>query len=213
MSTTSRATSCAAHVRYRNGCPACRDAKRAYEANRIHMIASGEWEGLADGTGARRRIQALVYGGWPLTWLSARLGGDSTLARKILARRCGLTAATDRAVRALYDDLWDQEPPAVTTWDRRAVAAARKHAREHGWVPALAWDEDPGPHFIDDPAAVPVPGCVRGERREWGAVAADAAELDAQGEIPEMIAQRLGVTVKTVERTLQRALSAERRAA
>ena len=95
----------------------------------------------------------------------------------------------------------------VTAWDRRAVAKAREYARENGFAPPQAWDDDPGPHFIDDPAATPVPGWER-EGREWGVATADTVELAGYGVAPDLIAARLGTTVKTVKRTLERAKAA-----
>jgi hypothetical protein len=188
--------------RYKDGCRClpCRKAGRAYAQNRSRQIAYGRWEHQADSTGTRRRIQALAYCGWPLTWLSARLGGDPTHARKIL-ERTRVTAATERAVRALYDELWDAGPPVVTVWDRRAVAKAREDARARGFVPPLAWDED----AIDDPQASPAEGWQRGDGREYGSLTEEAVELARQDEHPEMIALRLGASQKTVERTLVRA--------
>jgi hypothetical protein len=169
------------------------------------MIAYGTWEHQVDATGTIRRIQALAWNGWPLTWLSGRLGGDSTHARKILARAGTVAAATERAVRALYDELWNQEPPVSTAWDRRAVAKAREHARQRGWVPPMAWDDDE----IDDPDAQPADGWERGDRRGYGVLAEEAAELARQDEHPEMIAVRLVTSVKSVERTLIRAAAKE----
>lgn len=198
-------------TRYLNGrcrCPACREAKRVYEAHRNRMIAYGRWEHPVDATGTRRRLQALVWCGWSLARLSARLGGNDELARKILGHR-RVTAATERAARVLYGELWDQAPPEDGPWDRRAAARARNYARRHGFVPPAAWDDDE----IDDPAATPADGWERQGKRRYGVLAEEAVELTVLREHPEAIAVRLGVTPETVERTLQRAGQAPWRAA
>lgn len=208
-------------VRYRHGpgedgtpgkgcrCPACRDAKAAYERHRTRMIAYGRWGGYTDAAGTRRRIQALMRNGWPLAKLTARLGVSREFESVVRGATDRVYPATAAAVAALYDELWDQAPPREARYDRMGSTRARNHAVARGWQPVGAWDDDPGsPHFIDDPDARPVPGCVRTERREWGAVAAETLELAGQGEHPDLIAARLGTTVKTVKRTLERAKAA-----
>lgn len=203
-------------VRYRHGpdengtpgrpcrCAACRDAKRVYEAHRTRMIAYGRWEGYADATGTRRRVQALMRNGWPLAKLAARLGVSREFETVARGETGQVYPATAEAVRALYDELWDQSPPREARYDRMGSTRARNRAIALGYQPVGAWDDSPGPHFIDDPAAVPVPGCVRQDKRQYGSLTEEAAELAGHGEHPEMIAVRLGTSVKSVERTLTR---------
>lgn len=181
-------------------CAPCTRAAGDYRSHRARMIAYGRWEHQVDATGTRRRIEALVWCGWSLARLSARLGTSDSHARKILTSR-RVAAATERAVRELYRELWSQAPPEAAPYDRRAASRARSFARARGWVPPAAWDDDE----IDDPAARPAEGWERGDRREYGALAEEAAELAGHGEHPEMIAVRLAASVKTVERTLIRA--------
>lgn len=102
-----------------------------------------------DGTGTRRRLQALVAAGWPQRQLAVRLGIDpSNINRTIRDER--VYAGTDRAARALYDDLWNEDP--VRHGVRaQSVSLARSCARRNGWAPVGAWDDD----TIDDPAAEP----------------------------------------------------------
>jgi hypothetical protein len=109
-------------------------------------------------------------------------------------------------VRGLYDELWDRPPPERGRREKGAASRTRNHARKQGWPPPAAWDDE----NIDNPDAGPAPGWERPGRREWGAVTEEATELAGQGVNVEMIAVRLGVTRKTVERTL---LRAERKAA
>ena len=144
-------------------CDACSQANRDYQDRRTRLIAYGRWDVLSDAAGTRRRLQALVRGGWSLGLMSARLGCTRQVLRLTLHRSERVTAATARAVRELYDELWDQPPPEGTRFEKRAATMARRYARERGWVPPLAWDDDE----IDDPAAVPAPG--------WCPVPADLA--------------------------------------
>ena len=122
-----------------------------------------EGPGTADATGTRRRLQALMAAGWSRTILVARLGMTERHVRLILHGSERVLAMTATRVAGLYDELWDQPPPAGTQRERQAATLARNYAREHGWVMPLAWDEEPGPHCIDDPAARPAPGWKRQE--------------------------------------------------
>lgn len=108
-----------------------------------------------DATGTRRRIQALVVMGWSMSKIAIRIGAAPTNIGKTM-RSATVYAATARAVRDVYDELWDQAPPEDTHRDRIAASRARSYARNNGWVSPLAWDED-----IDDPSARP-----RGVRRD-----------------------------------------------
>ena len=148
-------------------CDACSQANRDYQDRRTRLIAYGRWDVLSDAAGTRRRLQALVRGGWSLGLMSARLGCTRQVLRLTLHRSERVTAATAGAVRELYDELWDQPPPEGTRFEKRAATMARRYARERGWVPPLAWDDDE----IDDPAAVPAPG--------WCPVPADLAAAAA----------------------------------
>lgn len=103
---------------------------------------------VIDGTGTRRRLQALVALGWTQTALAERLGMElSNLGRLLAGGR--VTAGRATAVAALYDQLWTRQPPAGPGRDR-----ARKRAAAQGWPGPLAWDDA----TIDDPAATPHPG-------------------------------------------------------
>lgn len=73
-----------------------------------------------NGNGTRRRLRALVAVGWSLNEL-AKQAGVGSLNRT--ARGTGpVYAGTAVALRRVYDELWDQEPPMDTP--RRRVAAA-----------------------------------------------------------------------------------------
>lgn len=106
---------------------------------------------LVDAAGTRRRLHALAAMGWSLAKLAGRLGVHRGNLGKTLACE-QVTAGTARAVRALYDGLWNQAPPEDTHADKVAASRIRNLARTRGWAPPLAWDDE----SIDDPAARPL---------------------------------------------------------
>lgn len=105
---------------------------------------------LVDGTGTRRRLQALAVLGWSNVKLARELGmtpsnfGAFTRRPEVLARH-----AVD--VRGLYDRLSTSQPAATSGYDRAGIERVKAGARRRGWVGPLAWDDD----AIDDPAARP----------------------------------------------------------
>lgn len=102
-----------------------------------------------DGTGTRRRLQALVAKGWSQSELARRLGMERANFRKTITG--GLAyARTVRAVNALYGELW-REDPADHGVPRRWIDASRRDAFARRWAPIGAWDDD----RIDDPDAFP----------------------------------------------------------
>jgi hypothetical protein len=152
---------------------------------------------LVDGAGTRRRLQALIARGWSKRKLALRLGmKPSNFGITFVGRR--VRASTARAVRVLYDELWDVAPPEATHGDRIAASRARRYARTQGYAPPLAWDDD----TIDDPAAKPEgagPAPLQGlpplDELLW---------LIDCGESPLSIATRFGVRPATVYRALLR---------
>jgi hypothetical protein len=102
-----------------------------------------------DGTGTRRRLQALIAAGWPQSELARRLGvNKSNFARTIASDL--VHAGTLRAAIRLYDQLWRLDPTEHGV-PPRWVDAARQKALENAWAPVGAWDDD----RIDDPDAWP----------------------------------------------------------
>lgn len=186
-------------------CTPCREAGNAYMRHRHRMISYGRWQPHVDAAGTRRRIEALVWNGWSLTGLAARLGW----ARPVLQHKMGsahVAAASAEKVRVLYDELWDQAPPEETKVEKRAATMARRYAREHGFAAPLAWDED----AIDDPDARPADGWERNDEvRRWGVLAEEAGELLGLGLDLGQAAERLGVSRSTLGTTLARARKQE----
>lgn len=100
-----------------------------------------------DGTGTRRRLQALVAAGWTQSELARRLDMEPANFAKTINSEL-VVAGTTRAARSLYDQLWRLDPtehglPPHLVKQARRLAAAKQ------WAPVGAWDDD----TIDDPAA------------------------------------------------------------
>jgi DNA-binding XRE family transcriptional regulator len=98
-----------------------------------------------DGTGTRRRMQALMALGYSTTELSARLHKPRPFASRVM-RQEFVVEPTRIAVAALYDELSMTKLP--DTWE---VQRIRNIAAKNGYAPPLAWDDD----VIDDPSAEP----------------------------------------------------------
>ncbi len=105
---------------------------------------------LVDATGTQRRIQALVTNGWAQEQLARRIGRQGRSFRRLLTQAT-VTAATARAVSAIYEQLWDVPPPTHTATENRAATKARAYATQLGWAPPMAWDD------IDTDAEPPEP--------------------------------------------------------
>lgn len=154
-----------------------------------------------DGTGTRRRIQALVANGWSQQRLSIELGMPLASVNRIVMGT-GVNAGTAKAVRALYERLWDTPPPESTTLERTTAKRARSIARRHGWVPPLAWDA------IDDPAAEPVGAGYRPPSSKLPS-AEEIRHLLEAGEAMEQVAIRFGASVGSVQEKLRRSRKEE----
>jgi hypothetical protein len=102
-----------------------------------------------DGTGTRRRLQALVTKVWSKSELARRLGMNRANFGRIIVGDL-VTVGTHRAVLGLYDQLWRLDPEQHGV-PARWTEQARTFAADHRWAPPGAWDDD----VIDDPAALP----------------------------------------------------------
>lgn len=145
-----------------NGKPGRAPASRIRPVTALRILdVQPTWNNLGDSTvidatGTVRRLRALVALGWSQAKLAQRLGlTPSNFTTTINADR--VLVRTARAVRGLYDELWNQAPPEDTHREKLAASRARNLASARGWVSPLAWDDD----SIDDPAARP-----RGIRKE-----------------------------------------------
>lgn len=140
-----------------------------------------------DGTGTRRRLQALVANGWPQMRLGHELGVKHHRVIWDQVRQDVVSADTARKVRDLYDALWNVDP-ASRGIALRYITQAKRIAAAHGWAPPGAWDDD----YIDSPAATPDLG---DDVDRYTAIAEDARWLIREyGYTNAQAAHRLGIT-------------------
>ena len=142
-----------------------------------------------DSTGSVRRLRALAALGHTFDKAAAELGLHHRTVSKIA---CG-------HVPTLHRETADRITLLFERWSMIEGPSARikSGARNKGWAPPLAWDDD-----IDDPEATPM-GVRTGARQtldldEWWM-------LVQAGEDPERAADRFGVTLSAVERASWRA--------
>jgi hypothetical protein len=153
---------------------------------------------LVPAAGTSRRLQSLSYMGHPVAVLAADLCEDElalcgVLHGRVTSVRRGLAAA----VADLYDRLWDVPGPS---------GMASGFARLHNWCPPMAWDDDPGPHHIDDPAAAPADWQPR--RLTIAEQAETIAEVMTAGVSRQEAAWRLGIGRHALDGILWRAAQA-----
>lgn len=161
-------------------------------------------EVLSDGAltcsaGTVRRLQALVAVGYSQARIAALLGVPSAELR--VKGRTRVTAARARAVRELYDELWDTPPAAERRGEKISVSLARAQAEANGWAPPMAWDDD----SIDDPGAEPAEGWRRRDYLSSAELADEADELGRQGYDRALAAERLGVRRCSIDQAYKRA--------
>jgi plasmid maintenance system antidote protein VapI len=167
-----------------------------------HILAVGA--GLVDGTGTRRRLQALVACGWSQNQLARRLGLKQQRMAPIMGS-ARVQAKIALKVRTLYDDLWDVPPPEHDQRSRIAASRSRNYAAARGWPLPAAWDDD----AIDDPAAEPPADCRRRGRLSGAEIAAEALELmRRQGLSLRQAAERMKRSKSSVEQAIARAARA-----
>lgn len=157
-------------------------------------------EDVIDAAGTVRRLRALIACGHPPVVLAARLRVTHQQFTNLMARRW-VTPAEAFTVRNLYAGWWNQPPDQSTVAARCAVGEARGYAERHNFAPPLAWDEDEGdPHWIDDPAADPVPGSWPWRRQAYTAaeLATEVRFLMRNGCSTDEVAVMLGHAVSTI---------------
>lgn len=105
--------------------------------------------GTVDATGSRRRLQALMAGGWPQLRLAPYFGLHPHYVTELL-RQPRVYGTTAVAVAAAYDRLWNQDPRqhGVAEGPYKKIV---NRARGNAWAPVGAWDDE----TIDDPNAAP----------------------------------------------------------
>jgi hypothetical protein len=191
------------YYRWRGGEP-------GFHADLYPILAGLPDDAEVDATGTARRLQGLVYVGWPPGQLAARLGWPGMTVVRVLGGSGQVTAGRARKVVALYDELWCTAPPETTRAEQAAAAGAREMARDAGWAAPGAYTEG----GIDDPAAGPVDGWrPTGKHRTSAAMLEDADWLASYGMIHEQQAARLEMNPKSLEKARRRRLLDETDAA
>lgn len=161
---------------------------------------------LADATGARRRVQALVAIGYSLSEVGRHLSilpsnfgwvrqGDQVSVRTVLA------------VIDLYERLWNKPKIASNRFEQASITRARRLAASHGWPPPAAWDDDAIDHPEQGPANRASDELAKGRTKriaESSAVVEDVEFLAEMGEGRLAIAARLEKPWETIERHLYR---------
>jgi AraC-like DNA-binding protein len=149
-----------------------------------------------DGTGTRRRLQALAAIGFPFVRLGDHLPLHPAQVGRV-AHAPRVHARTARAVAKLYDQLWNQDPTQHGVRPATALKVKR-YAASQGWAPPAAWDDDQ----IDNPAAQPDLG-ARVPR--YVALAENGLELEQrQGYTRQQAAERLGVSKDALQQAITR---------
>jgi hypothetical protein len=203
-----------AYVRDQCRCVPCITVYRRWQKEtrfrvaRVGVRSSVVWRHPA---GTSRRLQALAVVGWSNRQLAAQLSTSNVCVNRWQNADCDrVYAPVHKRVAALYDEIWDKEPPG------QKRLRVQRHAAKKGWVAPLYWDDE----TIDDPAAKPYR--VRGERGPnkpdldevaiQRAMAGDtitltkAERLEATRLLTERdhsaadIADRIGVTQRTSQR-------------
>lgn len=144
-----------------------------------------------DPTGTRRRLQALVAAGWPLTTIDRQIGYKSNHLRKILTER-RIHVTTSVFVAGVYEEYRDRKP------ERNGVAKylarkARERAAVNRWPTPGYWVDRMD--VIDDPDFEPLYGVTRRE-----IIAQDAnLIMRTTGVDKTAAAERLGVSRSYIE--------------
>lgn len=135
---------------------------------------------IVDGTGTRRRLQALVAIGWSMSKLAQGMDMLPSNFGTTIHGRQEVTVATANKARALYEQLWDK--PAPPSGRHGAVPIrARNYARRSGWHVPMAWDDE----TIDDPTATPFVDEVATAQKARG-----QTQREQHDEVDEMAVER-----------------------
>lgn len=153
--------------------------------------------GHVSAVGTLRRLQALQWCGWSSRKIAAKAGLSKQAVQSILwGRYPHVTFSTAQAVQRAFVAIWDQipEPSGQVTYIKRL-------ARERGYAPPIAWDDD----TIDDPEASPYkPPTWRDDFDPEADKDRELQELVNFGfSIPEL-ARMWKITPQSIERRLDR---------
>jgi hypothetical protein len=165
--------------------------------------------------GAVRRIRALAARGWSPRTLAAATGLEEAVFTRQPAELAAWKNPPLQEIGDAYERLWNAQPPRSTSAERHLAKAAAERARQRGWPPPMAWDDD----LLDDPSGGPALGwkpreTSRTRRADLLEDIAFLREVDGAylRATPAQLAVRLGVSKGSVEQALARD-QAERRGA
>ena len=153
----------------------------------IDTLREGAWIPV---TGTRRRIQALMTLGYPMHHMAGLLKVTPTTLSSLARHRPNVRVQTAKKVAVLYQQLGDQPATPHEGLTDSAIRRARNYARKHGYAPPAAWDN------IDDPSEEPQGARTSEPRAAWQPE--DIVDLLSQGESPERIATRFGVSPASI---------------
>lgn len=132
-------------------CQPCRDAHAAGARRRRRNAAYGRHVPRSvSNAGVRRRVEALMCLGWSMRVLSRRLGWHEDRLAVMLSAYDGVSPRNAQRIAALYEQLWNQQPPQATKADRMSVGRTIALAERRGFLPPMAWDDTE----LDDPPRV-----------------------------------------------------------
>ena len=137
------------YVQHKCRCDDCRRGRAEYEYWRKGMLSAGKTL-LVDATGSHRRIRALGAIGWSHRMLGDRYGKSPSWFSS-LRTKDRVTPQTRALVSRIYDDLAMVVPVPSNRYEKARITKTRNYARNNGYGPPLAWDDD----VIDDPAGEP----------------------------------------------------------
>ncbi|MEU4051322.1 winged helix-turn-helix transcriptional regulator [Streptomyces olivaceus] len=144
-------------------------------------------------TGTRRRIQALMAIGYPISSLAEESGVDYSVLFDVLNGAARVRGMTYDRVAAAYDWLIEQQPTGLRS---AAVTVTKQRARREGWRDPQWW-EDMGD--IDDPTFEPSDVDRELNRDELAALRRSEIEHLARFNLSNHeIAARLDISVSTV---------------
>ncbi|GAA2218866.1 hypothetical protein GCM10010400_76050 [Streptomyces aculeolatus] len=151
-----------------------------------------------DGTGTRRRLQALIAIGFTRAVIAQHIpeGMTKEYIGYLLRTDGPVTTWNAGRINRAYQELADRRPEDHGV-ARHHARAARAQAQRQGWAPPICWDDD----TIDDPAAQANYG---EDTPKFVALAENALELEAQGYTRGQAAERLGETKQNVQAAISR---------
>jgi hypothetical protein len=155
---------------------------------------------LVDAIGTQRRLRALAVRGWHLRLMTASTGvGYVQLCSVRTGALKQVRVQTADAVRRSFERI-GAAAPAEFGFASKDIVATVNLARKACWVPAERWGDD-----IDDPAAVPLSEQPRDLRPLVVAENAEFIRRTTGIDDKVLIAERLGITTKALDKNLQRA--------